>query len=208
MRLSRFPTKHSLIGANGGGNFSPATFCLLACFIIRDIMTRDNDGFAMIFDEIYPDLCRFLECMLGRHNIAQDIAQETFMRLCRLGADSLPREQARFWLFSVARNLALNEINKTKTRQKLWQKIEGVFQQNETDPTDILEQQEHVKKLRRLLQTLPTDQRASLLLREQEEMSYREIARVLETSESKVKTDIFRARCALRTKWREFEGGN
>jgi len=169
-------------------------------------MARDNDEFAIIFDEIYPGLCRFLECMLGRHNIAQDIAQETFMRLYRLGPDSLPREQARFWLFRVARNLALNEINKTKTRQNLWQKIAGVSQQNETDPADTLEQQEEVMKLHRLLQTLPTHQRASLLLREQEEMSYREIARVLETSESKVKTDIFRARCALRTKWREFEG--
>ena len=170
-------------------------------------MARDNDGFATIFDEIYPDLCRFLEGMLGRHNIAQDIAQETFMRLYRLGPDSLPPEETRFWLFRVARNLALNEINKTKTRQKLRQKIEGVFQQNKPEPKDTLEQQEDVKKLHRLLQTLPTHQRASLLLREQEEMSYREIARVLETSESKVKTDIFRARCALRTKWKGFEGG-
>ena len=170
-------------------------------------MARDNDEFATIFDEIYPDLCRFLECLLGRHNIAQDIAQDTFMRLYRLGPDSLPRDQARFWLFRVARNLALNEINKTKTRERLWQKIEGIFQHNETEPTETLAQQENVKKLHRLLQTLPTHQRASLLLREQEEMSYREIARVLETSESKVKTDIFRARCALRTKWKGFEGG-
>jgi RNA polymerase sigma-70 factor, ECF subfamily len=168
-------------------------------------MTRDNDEFAMLFDEIYPNLCRFLDCMLGQSNVAQDVAQETFMRLYRLGPDSLPREQARFWLFRVARNLALNEINKIRTRHRLWHRIEEVFQK-ETDPADWLEQQEQEKTLLRLLQTLPAHQRASLLLREQEEMSYREIARVLEISESKVKTDIFRARCALRAKWKEIHG--
>ena|SRR5258708_5160532 len=168
-------------------------------------MARDNDEFVMIFDEIYPGLCSFLECMLGRHSVAQDVAQETFLRLYRLGLDSLPPEQARFWLFRVARNLALNEINKTRTRQRLWRRIEEVFQKQETNPAETLEQHEQGKKLLRLLQTLPEHQRASLLLREQEEMSYREIARVLETSESKVKTDIFRARCALRAKWKEIE---
>ena len=56
-----------------------------------------------------------------------------------------------------------------------------------------------------LLQSLPEYQRAALLLREQSEMSYREIARVLDVSESKVKVDIFRARSALRSKWKEVE---
>lgn len=171
-------------------------------------MARDNGDFATILDEIYPALCRFLECLLGRDTVAQDIAQETFLRLYRLGPDILPREQARFWLFRVARNLALNEISKRRTRQRLWQRIEDVFQKRETNPDAELEQREQGKRLLRWLQSLPEHQRAVLLLREQEEMSYREIARVLETSESKVKTDIFRARCALRAKWREFESAN
>jgi RNA polymerase sigma-70 factor (ECF subfamily) len=52
-----------------------------------------------------------------------------------------------------------------------------------------------------MLKTLPEQQRAALLLREQEEMSYREIAQVLDVSESKVKVDVFRARTALRERW-------
>jgi hypothetical protein len=44
--------------------------------------------FAMIFDEIYPGLWRFLECLLGRHNVAQDIAQESFLRPLSLLADT------------------------------------------------------------------------------------------------------------------------
>jgi RNA polymerase sigma-70 factor (ECF subfamily) len=52
-----------------------------------------------------------------------------------------------------------------------------------------------------MLQTLPEDQRTALLLREQEQLSYREIGQVLNISESKVKVDIFRARTALRERW-------
>ena len=49
----------------------------------------------------------------------------------------------------------------------------------------------------------PEHQRAVLLLREQEDMSYRQIARVLDISEAKVKVDLFRARTAARARWRE-----
>jgi RNA polymerase sigma-70 factor (ECF subfamily) len=52
-----------------------------------------------------------------------------------------------------------------------------------------------------MLKNLPEQQRAALLLREQEELSYTEIARVLGVSESKVKVDVFRARTALRERW-------
>ncbi len=165
-------------------------------------MTRNDDEFSELFDEVYPGVCRFLECMLGRHNMAQDIAQETFLRLYKLGAAAPPRHEARFWLYRVARNLAMNELHKRKTPQRLWKRIADMVPQKETDQATDLEQREQRKKLLRLLQTLPEDQRASLLLREQGEMRYREIAGILGVSESKVKTDIFRARCAMRTKWK------
>jgi RNA polymerase sigma-70 factor (ECF subfamily) len=52
-----------------------------------------------------------------------------------------------------------------------------------------------------MLHTLPEDQRVALLLREQEQLSYREISQVMNVSESKVKVDIFRARASLREGW-------
>jgi RNA polymerase sigma-70 factor (ECF subfamily) len=168
-------------------------------------MTRNDDEFSELFDEVYPGLCRFLECLVGRHNMAQDIAQETFLRLYKLGPEAPPRHEARFWLYRVARNLALNEINKRKTPQRLWQRVEELFQRKETNPATDFEQYERGRKILLLLQTLPEDQRASLLLREQSEMKYREIAGVLGVTESKVKADIFRARCAMRARWKMLE---
>lgn len=172
-------------------------------------MARDNEDFTMIFNEIYPGLCRFLECLIGARVVsttAQDIAQESFMRFYRQDEGRIPAAEARFWLYRVARNLALNELGRGRTRRRFWGKVLEIFHAPQTDPEQELEQTERREILSNLLDALPEQQRAALLLREQEEMSYREIARVLEISESKVKVDIYRARSALRAEWRKLEG--
>jgi len=69
------------------------------------------------------------------------------------------------------------------------------------NPEQEYETQERKNLVLEMLQTLPEDQRTALLLREQEQLSYREIGQVLNVSESKVKVDIFRARASLRERW-------
>jgi RNA polymerase sigma-70 factor, ECF subfamily len=166
-------------------------------------MVQANDEFVAIFDEVYANLCRFLECLLGNHSAAQDIAQESFLRLHRLGMSRLPTGEARFWLFRVARNLALNELEKGRTRLKFTGKVAEMVHSIVPNPEEIAAQSERQEKLFELLHALPEHQRAALLLREQEEMSYSEIAALLKVSESKIKSDIFRARSILREKWNE-----
>jgi RNA polymerase sigma-70 factor (ECF subfamily) len=73
------------------------------------------------------------------------------------------------------------------------------------NPEQEYETRERREMVLEMLQTLPEDQRAALLLREQEQLSYREIGEVLKVSESKVKVDIFRARAALRERWTKRE---
>jgi RNA polymerase sigma-70 factor, ECF subfamily len=166
-------------------------------------MAQTNDPMVTVFDEVYANLCRFLECLLGNHSSAQDIAQESFLRLHRLGSDLLPAAEARFWLFRVARNLALNELAKGRTRVKLSDRVTEIFHPPAPTPEEVAGQSERREQLFGLLGALPEHQRAALLLREQEEMSYGEIAEVLKIPESKVKSDIFRARTTLREKWNE-----
>ena len=168
-------------------------------------MTRDSEEFTRIFNEVYPDLCRFLECLMGESGAAQEIAQESFLRFYRAGSAGPPADQSRFWLYRVARNLALNELKKRQIRIKLFGRIVDVFRPKAPDPKAELERKEHKHILMNLLESLPEHQRAALLLREQEEMSYADIARVLKVSESKVKVDIFRARARLRALWNETE---
>jgi RNA polymerase sigma-70 factor (ECF subfamily) len=168
-------------------------------------MTEDEEEFAMIFNEVYPNLCRFLECMLGKRGNAQDIAQESFLRLFRKSFKNIPPSEARFWLYRVARNLALNELSKAQTRSRLFDKVAGAFRHNPPDPEQEYERDERKQMVLALLESLPEQQRAALLLREQEQMSYSEIAHVLNVSESKVKVDIFRARNALRERWNDIQ---
>jgi RNA polymerase sigma factor (sigma-70 family) len=181
-----------------------ATFLPLVGFQgVENVMAQTNDKFVAVFDEVYAHLCRFLECMLGSHSAAQDIAQESFLRLHRFGISRMPADEARFWLFRVARNLALNELEKGRTRVKFIGRVTEIFQPPAPNPEEVAGQLERQEKLFGLLRALPEHQRAALLLREQEEMSYSEIAEVLKVPESKVKSDIFRARTALREKWNE-----
>jgi RNA polymerase sigma-70 factor (ECF subfamily) len=168
-------------------------------------MAWDKEEFAAVFRNLYPNLCRFLECMTGRRGIAQEIAQESFLRLYRKGPESLPEPEVRFWIYRVARNLALNELNRSETRSKLFERAASLFRPHAPGPEEQFEHAERKEILFRLMESLSADQRAAFLLREQEEMSYREIARVLNVSESKVKVDIHRARALLRARWNEIQ---
>ena len=123
------------------------------------------------------------------------------MQLYRTGPESIARGEVRFWLFRVARNFALNELNRRGTRQRLFGKVVEAFRAEAPNPAERLEAAERRVMILGLLKHLPEHQRAALLLREHEEMSYSEIARVLNVSEGKVKVDIFRARTTLRARW-------
>jgi len=165
-------------------------------------MASQDDEFTMLFQDFYPSLCRFLECLLGgRAPLAQDLAQESFLQLHRTVWGTLPPGEARFWLYRVARNLAINEFRKSHTRYRLFDRVVEAMRPAARNPEQEYETRERKELVLEMLQTLPEDQRAALLLREQEQLSYREIGQVLNISESKVKVDIFRARAALRERW-------
>ena len=167
-------------------------------------MASEEDEFAVMFHEFYPSLCRFLECLLGGRGaagMAQEIAQDSFLQLHQKGFGSMPAGEARFWLYRVARNFALNELNKRSTRQRLLGRVAEVFRSRVPTPEEEFETLERKGLVADMLGTLPEQQRAALLLREQEELSYGDIARVLGVTEGKVKVDVFRARTALRERW-------
>jgi RNA polymerase sigma factor (sigma-70 family) len=165
-------------------------------------MASEDEEFTTLFQDFYPSLCRFLEGLLGgRSALAQDLAQESFMQLHRTAWSTLPTGEARYWLYRVARNFAINEFRKSQTRYRLFDRVVESMRPRSRDPEEEYEKRERQVMLMEMLQILSDDQRAALLLREQEQLSYREIGHVLNISESKVKVDIFRARTALRNHW-------
>lgn len=165
-------------------------------------MTSDDEEFTRLFQSFYPVLSRFLTCLLGgRSSLAQDLAQESFLRLHTNEWGRLSPEQARSWLYRVARNLAINEFRHGQMKARLFEQVVEVMRPRSLTPEQLYETQEREEWVLNMLKILPEDHRTALLLREQGQLSYREIAQVLEVPESKVKKDIFRARAKLRERW-------
>lgn len=142
--------------------------------------------------------------MLGNASEAEDIAQQVFLRLWK----SAPRYEvkAKFttFLFTIARNLVFNE-----TRRKQRKKEHSLEEQEENSFTEIADQHspapdDEILKVElraqvdAAIQALPEKQRMAVILRRYENMPYEQIAEVLELSVPAVKSQLFRARTALR----------
>ncbi len=140
------------------------------------------------FQELYPSLYRYLHRLTGDPDVAEDIAQEAFVRLLR---QSLPEDEVRPWLFTVAMNLVRDGARKTDRRQRLLQTAPSLSAHMPA-PDEAVERNERVATVRRALDTLsPRDQQ--LLLMREEGFKYEEIAGVVGVAPASVGTLIARA---------------
>jgi RNA polymerase sigma-70 factor, ECF subfamily len=144
----------------------------------------DLDG---LFQRIHPQLFRYLYRLTGDRDMADDVAQEAFVRLIR---QDLPEDEARPWLFTVATNLLRDRARKTDRHRRL----EPLVPHAETlaRPDAAAEQSEVVLAVRRALLQVPERDRVMLLMRE-EGFSYGEIARAVGVAPGSVGTLLARA---------------
>ena len=150
---------------------------------------------ASSFTELYRnhsrEVYRFALYLSGDPGLAEDIVAETFLRIWDSAA-VIRMESVRGYLFSIARNLFLHELRHKRKQYPLADNHSVA----ETVVREI-ESKEDLRDTLAALQTLPETDRAALLLRAQEGVSYEEIARVLGLSLSSVKVKIHRARLRL-----------
>jgi RNA polymerase sigma-70 factor (ECF subfamily) len=160
-----------------------------------------DEAFTLLFNGLYPGLCRYLERLLGGDGAAPETAQEALLRLHRLGPKGVAAGEERFWTYRVATRLALKELRRAEVRRRLAPLLPPFLTKSgetDPDPAGRLERAELSRSLRQALDLLPARQRATLLLREDEGLSYTAIAALLGAPLSRIKTDLFRARRALR----------
>lgn len=123
---------------------------------------------------------------------AEDIAQETFIRLVRHAPEYQGRGQFVAWLYTIARRLSLNSIRSRQRRPEV-----ALEAANDRPSYATPEKALELKEVRRALLSLPERQRKALWLKAAEGRSYREIAKALECTESDVANAIFRGRETL-----------
>jgi RNA polymerase sigma-70 factor (ECF subfamily) len=144
--------------------------------------------------------------LLGNETEAEDVAQEVFLKAYERFGELSQSPTVGGWLKTVTRNLCLNHLSRYRSRWRFFSEL--LSQDNDDDRVielpaeDTLEQSREAADRRQVLevalQKLPAAQRVPLVLYHFDDLSYEEIAEKLGVSLSKVKTDIFRAREALR----------
>ncbi len=137
-------------------------------------------------------LVRLSARLTSDHGHAEDIAQETFIRLVDHAPRYEGRGQFRAWLHTIARRLSLNAIRTRQRRPEV--SLEAAFDApSRVNPEKALE----LKEVRQALALLPKRQGQALWLKAAEGLSYREIASTLDCSEADVANAIFRGRETL-----------
>ena len=182
--------------------------------IMLRVAEGDEAGFNYLAEKYHRPMIHFLYRMVGNQAVAEELAQEVFLRVYR--ARSSYRAEAKFttWLYRIATNLAVNHARDTKherTAQTIYldqPDPETGTTPDVADDEPTAEQQlmrdERMAAIRKHVLALPERQRMAVLMHKYQGMDYRQIGDVLKLSESATKSLLFRAYQTLRDKLKDF----
>jgi RNA polymerase sigma-70 factor (ECF subfamily) len=173
-----------------------------------------EEGFNYLAEKYHRPIFYFLFRMVHNQAIAEELAQEVFLRVYR--SRQSYRAEARFstWLYRIATNLAVNHARDTKyerTARNVYldapDELTGStpdVADNEPSAEQNLLREERMKAIRTHVMALPERQRMAVLMHKYQGMDYSEIGEVLKLSESATKSLLFRAYQTLRSTLKDF----
>jgi len=153
-------------------------------------------------------LVRYLLYLTGRRDYAEDLAQETWIRVLERGSQYNVRQRFDPWLFAIARNLAIDYLRKKRKAVEADSLPEDrdeilLVSSSGPSPFEAVARSEDAMRLAGQLQILSPLYREALLLRFQEDLSLAEIAQVLGAPVTTVTSRIYRGLAALRSAFEE-----
>ena len=176
-----------------------------------ELMLRVKEGdeasFGVLLDKHRSSVVHFLYRMVQNHAVAEELAQEVFLRVYRSRATYEPTAKFTTWLFRIATHLALNSLRDGKhdrSQERLDDDSGDMPARQVSDSRPTVEQslvyQSRMEEIRGAIAALPEKQRAAVLMHKYQEMEYSQIAKVLNCSESAIKSLLFRAYETLRAR--------
>jgi RNA polymerase sigma-70 factor (ECF subfamily) len=174
--------------------------------LMLDVKAGDEASFDLLLQKYRRPLVNFLYRMVRDPATAEDLAQEVFLRVYRARKQYSPSAKFTTWMFRIATNLALNSVRDNRHR-RMQVSLDAPAEEDEAPvqvPARDMRIDEHMMErdraeiIQRAIAALPEKQRVAVLLHKYEEMDYGEIARILECSESALKSLLFRAYETLR----------
>lgn len=191
--------------------------------ILRDpdirlmLRVRDDDptAFAELVELYHHRLLMVMHHLIGNKDEAEDLAQETFLRVYRGRKKYHPRAKFSTWLFTIANNLALNALRMRQRKPIVALDVrdsgplgprpaERIVQDREHQPSQRLQQQELAGIVQKAIEQLNERQRMAVVLNKFEDMNYAEIAEVMGLTTKAVKSLLSRARDNLRVALRDY----
>jgi RNA polymerase sigma-70 factor (ECF subfamily) len=162
--------------------------------------TSDAEPFGI---EYLDSLYRYALVLTRQQAEAEDLVQETYVRAIQAYKRLREHSNIKGWLFTILRNQWFNELRRRRTGPKFIESegdhdiVDGL-PGNFADAQKLLEEQEDAVRIREAISRLPFDFQEVLILREFEELSYQEIASVLNCPAGTVMSRLGRARSKLR----------
>ena len=176
--------------------------------IARGLRERNSELLADLVERCQHRLVRYLLYLIGRRDYAEDLAQETWIRVLQRGSQYNGRQRFDPWLFAIARNLAIDYLRKKRKAVPTVSLPDDhdavlLLPSSGPSPFEAAARSEDAMSLAGRLQILSPLYREALLLRFQEDLSLAEMAQVLGAPTTTVTSRIYRGLAALRSAFEE-----
>ncbi|TET36578.1 MAG: sigma-70 family RNA polymerase sigma factor [Planctomycetota bacterium] len=149
--------------------------------LIAGLKSGDTSAFDTLVDSFSHRLMRFLVRLVGSRETAEDLLQEVFLRVVR-AAPRLDEKKSELkaWLFQIAYNIAVDHLRRQRTGREAQSEIISRAGAVTETPLEAAEKREVQKRMKEAVASLPDDQRAVFLLREESGLKFKEIAKILD----------------------------
>src|SRR5215469_15240808 len=165
--------------------------------IARGLRRRDPDLLDRLIEQYQHRLLRYLLYLSGNRELAEDLFQETWIRVLERGHQYDGRHEFCTWLYAVARNLTIDYLRKKNPIS-----LDGLMEKENTAPFEpaderplaweVMAQHEQAERISAALVTIPAEYRETVVLRFQEGLALDEIARVTGAKLGTVKSRLYR----------------
>ncbi len=178
--------------------------------LMRLVAGGDTAAFESLIERHQALVAGTVARMLGSNSDVEDIAQQVFIRVWRSAGRYVARAKFTTWLLKITRNLVFNEMRRAKRHPHVPVQIDPdaeelpLKDENTETPDAALLQTELHQAIESAIMQLPETQRMALVLRRYKDLSYEEIADILELSLPAVKSLLFRARTELRERLKTY----
>lgn len=181
--------------------------------LVQQAQRGDREAFTRLMELYRERIVRLALHMVGNRDDAQDLCQETFVRVYRALGSYDPRRAFSPWIYRIAHNVVLDHLRRLKARPvisepDLAQPFEEGIDPAAENPQQAMMTQEMYREVQEAIQSLPDNYRSVVVLRFLEDLSYAQIAESLDLTEANVMMRISRARRMLRDKLKHLQVGD